>query len=42
MTKLVVRWPDETWCELDELHEYSWKSDDYEVIEVFVDYGEGG
>lgn len=28
----VVRWPDGTWCYRDDLPEYTWMSDDYEVI----------
>lgn len=28
----VVRWPDGTWCYAEDLHEYSWMSDDYEVL----------
>ena len=28
----IVRWPDGTVCLRCDLHEYAWKSDDYEVI----------
>lgn len=27
----ICVWPDGTWCALEELHEYDWMSDDYEV-----------
>jgi hypothetical protein len=30
----VCQWPDGTWCGLDEIDNYSWMSDDYEVIAV--------
>lgn len=28
----IIRWPDGTICARQELHEYGWMSDDYEVI----------
>jgi hypothetical protein len=28
----IIRWPDGTICARQELHEYAWMSDDYEVI----------
>jgi hypothetical protein len=30
----ICLWPDGMWCYRDELPDYSWASDDYEVIEV--------
>lgn len=30
----ICRWPDGTWCYREELHEYTHKSDDYEIIAV--------
>lgn len=31
-TNDIIRWPDGTVCLRRDLHEYAWKSDDYEVI----------
>lgn len=31
MIKVVV-WPDGTWCDEEELHEYTHMSDDYEIV----------
>lgn len=28
----ILRWPDGSRCYRHELHEFAWKSDDYEVI----------
>lgn len=28
----VMRWPDGTWCYRDEKFEFTWMSDDYEVL----------
>lgn len=28
----VILWPDGCWCRRSDLHEFTWKSDDYEVI----------
>ena len=28
----IIRWPDGSTCMRFDLHEYGWKSDDYEVI----------
>ena len=30
----IVLWPDDTACFREELHSFSWKSDDYEIIPV--------
>ena len=32
MTKMAV-WPDGDWCLLDEIEEFTWKSDDYVVCD---------
>lgn len=31
MIKVVV-WPDGTWCDEEDLHEYTYMSDDYETV----------
>lgn len=28
----IILWPDGDWCLLEDLEDYSWKSDDYEVL----------
>jgi len=28
----VLRWPDGSWCYREYLNEYTWMSDDYEVL----------
>lgn len=33
----ICRWPDYTWCFYDDLPQYNWKSDDYEVIPYGTD-----
>jgi len=33
MQKICV-WPDGTWCHWDDIEEYSWKSDDYDLIQI--------
>ena len=30
----LVIWPDNSWCYLEDLEEYPWKSDDYIVVSV--------
>ena len=30
----LVVWPDDSWCYLEDLEEYTWKSDDYVVVSV--------
>ena len=30
----LVVWPDDSWCYLEDLEEYPWKSDDYTVVSV--------
>ena len=34
----ICIWPDGSWCELDDLEEYPWKSDDYQVTDVPGDW----
>lgn len=29
MENKICVWPDGTWCFIEELHEYNWKSDDF-------------
>ncbi len=36
-TYTIVYWPCGTWCHEDEVGEYTWKSDDYEHIEIPMD-----
>lgn len=31
----LVVWPDDSWCYLEDLEEYPWKSDDYTVVSVY-------
>ena len=31
MIKVIV-WPDGTWCDEEDLHEYTHMSDDYEIV----------
>lgn len=33
MDSIIVVWPDYDWCWVSELHEYTWKSDDYTKVE---------
>lgn len=36
-TELWCLWPDSTMCELFDLYEYlTWKSDDYQIVEVLA------
>jgi len=35
LTTYVV-WPDGDICELDELWEYTWKSNDYEIVRSYL------
>lgn len=28
----ILVWPDGDWCLAEDLHEYTWKSDDYRVL----------
>ena len=30
----ICIWPDDTWCEADQIESFAWKSDDYETAEV--------
>ena len=30
----ICLWSDGMWCEFDDIEEYTWMSDDYEVMEV--------
>jgi len=31
---VIIFWPDGTWCHKEELDEYQWKSDDFEMLEI--------
>ena len=30
----IAIWPDYTWCDMEEIEDFSWKSDDYSVVSV--------
>lgn len=34
MSRKIVKWPDGDTCELEDLENMNWKSDDYEIVEV--------
>ncbi len=34
----ICLWSDGTWCEIDNIEEYSWMSDDYMKIDVPEEY----
>lgn len=31
---IICVWPDYTWCYLNEIGDYLWKSDDFEVVKI--------
>lgn len=30
----MIIWADDSWCYREELHDFTWKSDDYRVVSV--------
>ena len=30
----ICVWPDETWCFIGEIEQYSWMSDDYAIVNI--------
>lgn len=37
----IAQWPDGTWCDWDERHEYTHMSDDYEKLRIITFDGNG-
>jgi len=36
-TNVIALWPDNTWCYLEDVNQYTWMSDDYQLIRVEID-----
>ena len=30
----IIVWPDGTWCYLEDVHDFSWKSDDFQRVHL--------
>lgn len=37
-TATVALWPDNTWCYPEEISEYDWMSDDYQLVNLTIDH----
>lgn len=40
MTKTICVWPDETWCNIDKIEEYTYMSDDYKEKQVDISWSD--